>query len=357
MFRIEVDQVSLDLELSDSLLGPWQCRWTWVQMRPIHAADTLTLSFRIELAFGPDHTNRIAAIQRESTNMLSYRIALISSGLVALLSFSPSAFAQETLVKSSDKIAFLGDSITEGGASHPAGYVRRVESGLQANGIKVTVIGAGISGHKSNQMLERLDRDVIGKKPDWMTLSCGVNDVWHGVNGVPLEAYKKNITQIVDKAQAAGIKVMILTATVIGEDLKSDNNKKLADYNAFLRTLAVEKKSVLADLNADMQAALKAPKFPGNRLTSDGVHMNPLGDRLMAHGILKAFGLNESQLKKANDHWYESPKTCSFSTGVALSLQQYIQLRDLADSKNTTMQNLIQQETVKAVESLLKQSK
>src|SRR5258707_6468711 len=103
-------------------------------------------------------------------------------------------------------------------------------AGLAANGFEATPIPAGISGHKSNQMLERLDRDVISKKPNWMTLSCGVNDVWHGANGVPLAEYKKNITQIVDKAQAAGTKVMILTATVIGEDLKNDNNKKLADY-------------------------------------------------------------------------------------------------------------------------------
>jgi hypothetical protein len=51
------------------------------------------------------------------------------------------------------------------------------------------------------------------------------------------------------------------------------------------------------------------------------------------------------------------PKTCSVNTGLALSLRQYEQLRDLADSKGTTMQNLIQQETAKAVESLLKQSK
>src|SRR5262245_36990788 len=125
------------------------------------------------------------------------RIASIAFGFVALLSLCRSAFAQENLVKPGDKIAFLGDSITQGGADHTAGYVRRVESGLQANGIKVTLVGAGISGHKSNQMLERLDRDVISKKPNWMTLSCGVNDVWHGANGVPLEEYKKNITQIV----------------------------------------------------------------------------------------------------------------------------------------------------------------
>jgi lysophospholipase L1-like esterase len=285
---------------------------------------------------------------------MSYRIALIAFGFAA---FSQSAFAQEILVKSGDKIAFLGDSITQAGQGGPSGYARRVESGLQANGIKITLIGAGISGHKSDQMLERLDRDVISKKPDWMTLSCGVNDVWHGANGVPLPAYKKNITEIIDKAQGAGIKVMILTATVIGEELGNDNNKKLADYNAFLRTLAVEKKCALADLSADMHAALKGSKHSGLRLTSDGVHMNPLGDRLMAIGILKSFGLNDAQLKKANETWYETPKTCTVNSGVALSLRQYEQFRDLADSKGTTMQNLIQQETAKAVDSLLKQAK
>ena len=46
---------------------------------------------------------------------------------------------------------------------------------------------AGISGHKSDQMLARLDKDVLSKKPQWMTLSCGVNDVWHGPRGVPLD--------------------------------------------------------------------------------------------------------------------------------------------------------------------------
>jgi hypothetical protein len=49
------------------------------------------------------------------------------------------------------KIAFLGDSITQGGMG-PTGYVSLVISGLKANGINAGCIGAGISGHKSNQM-------------------------------------------------------------------------------------------------------------------------------------------------------------------------------------------------------------
>ena len=108
------------------------------------------------------------------------------------------------------------------------------------------------------QHVARLGRDVLNKKPDWMTLSCGVNDVWHGKRGVSLDDYKVNITKIVDQCQSAGVKVMILTSTMIGEDQGHANNKKLATYNDFLKELAREKKCLLADLNADMQAAIAA---------------------------------------------------------------------------------------------------
>ena len=55
------------------------------------------------------------------------------------------------------------------------------------------------------------------------------------------------------------------------------------------------------------QVALKASDKPGRVLTSDGVHMNPTGDRLMAKGILAAFGLTTEQLKKAEEGWPETP--------------------------------------------------
>lgn len=229
---------------------------------------------------------------------------LMSTLLLSMTVITAPVEAASIPFKNGQKIGFMGDSITQAGAE-PQGYVTLVIRGLEANGIQVSSIPAGISGHKSNQMLERLDRDVLSKKPDWMTLSCGVNDVWHGVNGIPLEPYKKNITEIVEKCQAAGVKVMILTSTMIGEDAPNSNNQKLATYNAFLRDLAKNKKCRLADLNADMQAAIAkaGPDHKGNLLTSDGVHMNPEGNRMMATGVLKAFGLSAKQLKKAQDSW------------------------------------------------------
>lgn len=241
--------------------------------------------------------------------------------ILAATLIAPAFASAEIAVKSGEKIAFLGDSITQGGWSNPAGYVKLVIAGLDANGIKAEPVPAGISGHKSDQMLARLDKDVLSKKPQWMTLSCGVNDVWHGPRGVPLDdamaqsgtydekvasrgTYKKNITAIIDQATAAGVKPVMLTATVIYENLDSKENGLLAPYNDFLRQLAKQKKVPMADLYAMFEERIKAENKPNEKvLTSDGVHMNTEGNKLMAIGVLKAFGLNETEIARAKAAW------------------------------------------------------
>ncbi len=246
---------------------------------------------------------------------------ILTAAALAAGTFTQQASA-EILVKSGEKIAFLGDSITQGGWGNPAGYVRLVIAGLEANGVKAEPVPAGISGHKSDQMLARLEKDVLSKKPQWMTLSCGVNDVWHGKRGVPLDdaaaakkedfdekveqrgTYRKNITAIIENAQKAGVKPVVLTATVIHENLDSPENGRLAPFNAFLRSLAKEKHLPLADLNALFQERIRKENKPGTKvLTSDGVHMNGEGNKLMAVGVLRALGLNDAELKKAEASW------------------------------------------------------
>ena len=244
-----------------------------------------------------------------------------------MLAFS-SIVRAEIAVKSGEKIAFLGDSITQAGWGDATGYVRLVMSGLAANGVNAEAVPAGISGHKSNQMLARIEHDVLSKKVQWMTLSCGVNDVWHGANGVPLDKedaaahpsqptkdgepergfFKGNITAILNQTAAAGVKAVVLTATVIQEKLDNAENTRLASYNDFLRELAKVRKLPVADANAMFQERIKAANDPGKKLlTSDGVHLNAEGNRVMARGILQAFGLNEDELKKAREAWDTPP--------------------------------------------------
>lgn len=250
----------------------------------------------------------------------------------------------------------MGDSITWNGVYHPAGYVNLVESALAQAGRKIVVIPAGVAGDASTDMLARLDRDVLSKKPDWMTLSCGVNDVWK--KNVPLEDYKKNVTAIVDQATAAGTKVIILTSTMIEEDPSSAMNQKLAAYNDFLRSLATERHLPLADLNADMQAALaeqkaQVPGMKGLLLTYDGVHVNGLGDQVMASGILKAMGLTDAQLAQAKASWMDLPNAMEMTFRLRFSVSDYLKLRALANSENHTVDELLGETLQKELPHLL----
>lgn len=239
------------------------------------------------------------------------QLPALAFALLLLFALAPirAVESEQLIFKPNDKVAFLGDSITNYGWKHLTGYVRLVQKALELHGVPIEFVPAGISGHKSNQMLARLKSDVLDHDPDWLVLSCGVNDVWHGKNGVPLEDYKTNMTTIVETAQGEGVKVVLLTATMIKEDPDSPENKKLAAYNEFLRELAAGKGCVLVDLNADMQERVRnyretlAGAKPRNIFTTDGVHPNGEGDMMIATGILRALGFSDDKLAGMRSVW------------------------------------------------------
>ena len=275
--------------------------------------------------------------------------------LLSLLLLTPAARA-DLLVKDGQTIAFMGDSITQQGWDKPGGYVKLVTSGLQTLGVKITPVPEGIGGQTSREMVARIS-ELIGHKPDLMTLSCGVNDVWHGAGGVDLETYKKNITSIVDQAQAAGIKVVILTSTPIGEDLPNENNVKLAAYNDFLRQLAKDRQLPLADESAAFQDFIKAAAPPAGAkiLTEDGVHPIPPGHVLMAKTLLAALGATPDQIAKADQAWLDEPNSAivssiiTFRVGAPITLRQYAAIKVVADQQKLSVNDLCNKLFVDAV--------
>lgn len=249
--------------------------------------------------------------------------------VMAFLAFAAVGVSRGAVaVKDGETVAFLGDSITQQGQDprNPNGYVNLVARGLASEGVNVKVVRAGISGHKSNDMLARLEKDVLSKKPDWMTLSCGVNDVWHQDRnrGVLLEDYKKNIAAILDKCAAANCRVIVLTATPFTHDpADGGKNAKLAPYNQWLREEAARRGLPVADLNAQMWEILKAdPKAP---LTRDGVHMQTAGNRAMSKGVLKAMGVAEDAFAKIErEAWKDVWVICRFDLKAAENRAAYI---------------------------------
>ena len=238
------------------------------------------------------------------------------------LGFCQALFAETARVaeiRDGDTLAFVGDSITAGGASS---YPGLVVHGLKTKGIRVKPVYAGIPGNKSSDMLLRLDR-VLMTEPDFLFLSVGVNDVWHtdptaklGVYkpspgmGVELEHYKIYVPQILDRCKAAGTTVIMSTFTQITEDPEHRLNKKAQAYNDFLRAQAKQRNLPIALLNeaafakiAELRA--ERGEETKNVLSSDGVHPGAIGLQTMAKGVLVAMGFSEAELAAVEKEWNE----------------------------------------------------
>ena len=198
------------------------------------------------------------------------------------------------LIEDGHRIVFLGDSIT----AAPEGYVKVFENMIAALApdIRVMCVNAGVGGNKVGDLLERIGEDVIAHDPDWITVSIGVNDVWHGVNGTPIDLFKDRYDELVHRLTDQTVaKLALFTTTVIGEDLESQANRLLIPYNDFIRETAIRRKALLVPMNEEFHKAIAAwQKTAGSsdlRFTADGMHMQPIGDLLMAFTLLKAWGM------------------------------------------------------------------
>lgn len=229
---------------------------------------------------------------------------LVTTTLLVFLAAS-SVLAAPRL-KKGDRIVTLGDSITQAG-----GYQALMQKVLARfyPDLGIEIVNAGIGGHKAPDMAGRLQRDVIDKKPTIVTVSCGVNDVWHGFynppKGVDLDTYTRLMTQIVQQLKAnTSAAIYLLTPTVIHENLRGPENLKLEAYCQALREIARQEHVHLVDLNAVFNLVLRSTQIGGApefHPTSDGVHMKPAGDFLIAAAILQALQVPITQILELTD--------------------------------------------------------
>lgn len=195
-----------------------------------------------------------------------------------------------------ERVVFLGDSITEQG-DHPGGYVALVRDSLQRipGGRRLEIIGAGVSGNRVPDLLERVDHDVIALKPGTVVIYIGINDVWHFVlnnNGTPKEKFETGLTLLIAKITATGAKVILCTPSVVGERSDGSNplDGMLDEYAAISRSVAQRMHVHLCDLRRAFIQYLRKQN-PENRtegvLTTDSVHLNDAGNRLVAQEMLR----------------------------------------------------------------------
>jgi hypothetical protein len=104
-----------------------------------------------------------------------------------------------------------------------------------------------------------------------------------------------------------------------------------------------------------MQAAVAKANTPGtNALTGDGVHMAFTGDMMMATGVLKAIGLDDKEIVKARNAWFDLPNTITLELNAAFSQREMQRLEKAAAARNTTVPDMVDEEVKKVLDTLKK---
>ena len=203
------------------------------------------------------------------------------------------------------KIVFLGDSITQQAEDFEDGFISIIRQNLVQD--KFELVGKGISGNKVSDLLTRYKSDVLDLNPDIVFIYIGINDVWHKYDfgtGSDIDLYEKGLRTIISDIKSLGSEIVLCTPTVIGEntgDFELGNqfkdvetmekmNGDLDTFSDVVRKLSNEYETELLDLRKifmDYLAENNINNDAAGILTTDGVHLNKQGNKLIADQMIK----------------------------------------------------------------------
>lgn len=143
---------------------------------------------------------------------------------------------------------------------------------MNAQGYHYHVINAGISGNTTKDGVERLT-DVLALKPAAVIVAFGGND---GLRGLPIDATRRNLDQIVGTLQKAGSKV-VLGGITLPPNYGLDYIRQFNDTYALLaRKYHV---SLLPFLLKDVYGVTGS-------MQADGIHATAQGNQQVARNLL-----------------------------------------------------------------------
>lgn len=120
---------------------------------------------------------------------------------------TPAPATISTANESLPTIVAFGDSLTAGyGLSQDQSYTTLLQRKLEENGYRYRVVNAGVSGDTSAGGARRIDWALQSGNVKFLILELGGND---GLRGLPVPEMKKNLEQIIQRAQAAGVTVLL----------------------------------------------------------------------------------------------------------------------------------------------------
>lgn len=224
---------------------------------------------------------------------------------VALLTLPLAIKAAEPVLQSGDRVAIVGDSITEQKL-----YSKYVECYLLAcSGVKdLKVFQYGWSGERANGFADRLANDTSGFRPTVMTLCYGMNDGrYQPYNEQIGSEYEANMRRILAGLQQQGVRAIVVGSPGAvdqhffrpGQELGNQPahvayNDNLAHLRDIAKKLATEHKQPFANVHDAMYETMKkAQEALGSKYDvcgGDGFHPGPNGQLIMAYAFLKGLG-------------------------------------------------------------------
>jgi acyl-CoA thioesterase-1 len=171
------------------------------------------------------------------------------------------------------KIVAFGDSLTSGHRlPRREAYPAQLEADLRAAGVPATVLNHGVSGDTSAGGVRRLEA-ALAEQPQILIVAFGAND---GLRGVPVTQLRANLERIISAAQARGVSVLLCGM----EALPLYGWQYTLDFHQMFPEVAGKYHVPLVPFM--LNGVLGNPDL----MTSDGVHPNAAGARMMAENIL-----------------------------------------------------------------------
>ncbi|MBD1367198.1 SGNH/GDSL hydrolase family protein [Mucilaginibacter sp. ZT4R22] len=216
--------------------------------------------------------------------------------------------------KAGDRVAFIGNSITDGGHYHSYIWLYYL---THFPSRRIQLFNAGIGGDVSKQMYERLESDVFAKKPTVVTLTFGMNDTGYqnlkGAKADSVYAAKvaeslKSFALIADKLKLhPEIRTIMIASSPYDETAKIKaapllkKNAAMQKIAKAQRAVALESKWDFVDFGTPMTAINLRGQQTDSAFTlqgSDRIHPTNDGQMVMAYIFLKSQGLAGSSVAK-----------------------------------------------------------
>ena len=177
----------------------------------------------------------------------------------------------------------MGDSITDG-------WYRADRQFFE----DFNLVGRGISGQCTSQMLARFQRDVVELKPKYVVILAGTNDIALNEGFSNVENAFRNIISMCQIAKANGIKVILCSTTPAAgfpwRPEVTDANAQERWLNETLKEYAAAHRLGFADYAA---ALSRADGVTDPAYSHDGVHPNIDGYKIMEGILLDALRIRK----------------------------------------------------------------